>query len=306
MAEHLVVLGRLVGWDVGIGERVPEADSFDRLLGNALVHVGRVYTDTFEDRRQHVGDMVVLVAGGTGVADAIWPVHDERIADASLVGVLFVEPQWGVADLRPARWVVVVQVRAADFIDSIDHVFRSTADQVEEPQFVEGAVFAALLARPIVGDEHDDRVVEHVHEVEEVDQSPNLDIGVIQESCEGFLHACVELAIRFRQVIPRLDPAIARREGGVWWNDAEFQLTFEPALSDDVPPVVVAAAILLDVVGRGLVRRVGGAKGEVGEEAISRSRSLVGADHADRLVDQIFRHVIPIVIRWVDGMIVDR
>ena len=32
----------------------------------------------------------------------------------------------------------------------------------------------------------------------------------------------------------------------------------------------------------------------------------MGADHADRLVDQIFRHVVAVVVRRIDWVIVDR
>ena len=198
MAEHLVVLGGLVRRDIGVGERVSKTDSLDRLLGDTLVHVGCFNSDTFENRGQHVGDMVVLVAGGTGIADAVRPMHDERIPDTALIGVLLIEPKWRVADLRPAGWVVVVEVWPADFVDSIDHVFGTASDQVEEPKFVERAVFAAFLAGAIVGDEHDDGVIEHIDLFKEVDEPTDLVVGVIQESSEGFLHPGVEPTVGLR------------------------------------------------------------------------------------------------------------
>ena len=87
---------------------------------------------------------------------------------------------------------------AADFVDAVDHVFGTTPDQIEEPKFVERAVFAAFLAGAIVGDEHDDGVIEHIDLFKEVDEPTDLVVGVIQESSEGFLHPGVEPTVGLR------------------------------------------------------------------------------------------------------------
>ena len=179
MSEHLVILRRLLGWGIRVFEAVAKAYALDRLLWHALVDIGGFDADTFENRGQEIRDMVVLIASCSGIADAVWPVHDERVTYAALVGVLFVETQRRIADLGPARGVVVVQVGSTDFVDTIHHVFRTATDQIEEPEFVQRAVFASLLARAVIGDQHDDRVVEHIELFEEVDQPADLVIGVI-------------------------------------------------------------------------------------------------------------------------------
>ena len=59
-------------------------------------------------------------------------------------------------------------------------------------------MFAAFLAGAVIGDEHDDGVVEHLDLFEEVDEPTDLVVGVIQESSEGFLHPGVEPTVGLR------------------------------------------------------------------------------------------------------------
>ena len=78
-------------------------------------------------------------------------------------------------------------------------------------------------------------------------------------------------------------------------DHAEFELALEPALAHDVPALVELPPVLRQVLRRRLVRRVGGAEREVGEErAVGPHADAVG-DHPQRLVDQILREVVALV-----------
>jgi len=55
---------------VGLVEGVDHADAFDRLLLDAVDHLGGLDSGGFENRRRDIDDMVELVANAADVLDA--------------------------------------------------------------------------------------------------------------------------------------------------------------------------------------------------------------------------------------------
>ena len=262
VAHHLEVLHRAAGGLGGGGgvEGVGHRLAGDRQLLDPAERGGRLDADELVDRRGDVGDVVELVADGAAVGDAVGPVHDARHVDPALVGVLLVPLEGRVAGLRPAPRVVGVAVRAADVVEVVDGLLRRLQQEVEELHLVEDAERAALLAGAVVGEQHDDRVVEQVHVVEGVDEATDLVVGVLEERGERLLEAGGQAALRVGQVVPRVDARVAGRQLGVGRDHAQLLLAGEPALAGDVPALVVAAPVTGEVLGRRLVRGVGGAR----------------------------------------------
>ena len=79
----------------------------------------------------------------------------------------------------------------------------------------------------------------------------------------------------------------------------ELLLAGEPLGPQLVPPAVVAAAVLLDVLGPGVQRRVHRAVREVHEERLRGVARLALADHRDRAVGEVVGEVV------VVGVLVD-
>ena len=68
---------------------------------------------------------------------------------------------------------------APDFIETLHRCIRVLRDEIEEFHLVEDSGRSSLLAGTVVGEDHDQRVVEHPEFVECFDQPADLDVGVL-------------------------------------------------------------------------------------------------------------------------------
>lgn len=85
VAEHLVVLHRVVRGGLGVVERVLHADAVERHLRHA-VHLGRRRdSHDIQERRRDVDDVVVLAAQLPFRLDALGPVDDQRVGVAAVM-----------------------------------------------------------------------------------------------------------------------------------------------------------------------------------------------------------------------------
>ena len=134
----------------------------------------------------------------------------------------------------------VVQARGDDLI----HVLP---DAIEEAPLVEHALWSAFAAGAVVGQQHDDRVVQLLGTLEEIEQTTDLCVGVVQHRSEGFLQSRSELLLVDTQLIPRPHARIARCERGVRWHDAHLLLARKHPLPLDVPTFVELAAPLVQI-----------------------------------------------------------
>ena len=92
--------------------------------------------------------------------DPLRPGDDHRIGDAALEVVALPHLERRVERPRPADRIVVVGRRRAELVEVRHVLLDRVRDAVEELVLVDRAVRAALAARAVVGDEHDDRVLE--------------------------------------------------------------------------------------------------------------------------------------------------
>ena len=113
---------------------------------------------------------------------------------------------------------------------------------VEELRLVGGAGGAALGARAVVGDHHDDGVVELALRAQEVEQPAEVVVGVAEEAGEDLHHAAVEPARLGRERVPVGDVGVVAGQLGVGRDDAQLLLPGEGLLAVGVPAVVELAA----------------------------------------------------------------
>ncbi len=165
----------------------------------------------------------------------------------------------------------------------------------------------ALGACPVVGDDHDQRVVQLADRLEEVQQAPDLVIGVLEEAGEDLHHAGVEPAFVVGELVPLLHVGVVSRQHRVLGDDAQFLLPREHLLAVGVPAVVELALVLVGPFLGHLVGRMVGAGREVEEERfVGRDLFEVG-DELDRLVGQIDGEVVTLLgrLRRLDLMVVE-
>ena len=102
---------------------------------------------------------------------------------------------------------------------------------------------------PLSDSRSDQGVVQPAELLEVGDQPADLGVGVLEEGGERLLEAGGEAPLVLGQRVPGLDPRVARGELGVRWEQAHLELAGEPPVAGDVPALVEASAVPLEVVG---------------------------------------------------------
>ncbi len=274
-----------------------EAHALDRRLGHAANDRRRLDAERVEHGRHHVDRMRVLMPDLALGLDPLRPVHEERIGHAAAKGLALPALERRVAGEGPAPGVVVEVFRPAEVVERREVLLQIVRHVVEELVLVGRAGRAAFRAGAVVGDEHDQRVVELAGRGEEVDQPADVMIGVLEEAGEHFHHAGVEPPLVGGQLAPVLHVGVVTRQHGVLRDDAELFLLGEHLLTIGVPAVVELALVLVGPLLRDVMRRMLGAGREVDEERLVWRELLAVADEADRLVHQVGREVIALLRR---------
>ncbi len=159
-SEHLVVLGGAHLGVVTVTEHAEQRRPLDRRLRHTVDRDRRLHPARVQDRRGEVDGVAVLGPDRAGVGDTGGPVDDQRVGHAALVDLPLPAPERGVAGHRPAPRVVVVDGGSTDLVDAFERLPHRGAEDVPVPQVVERSAHTALRRRPVVGQHHEDRVVE--------------------------------------------------------------------------------------------------------------------------------------------------
>jgi hypothetical protein len=202
LAEHRVELSVLTG-SISLGERGGEALALDRELLVAVEGPWRGDADEVVDGRDDV-DRVHVLRPHDGVGRHLGrPRHQAHVGDAAFVaGPPLPVGERGVERPRPPGVVVVVRQGPAELVDVLQGELGGGWDAVEEPPLVEGAVGAAFTARAVVGHHDNDGVVELPGRLEEVDDPPDLVVGVLDVAGEHLGHPDEQSLLVVAQRLP--------------------------------------------------------------------------------------------------------
>ena len=258
---------------------------------------GRLDAQQVQDRGHHVDDVRVLGADLAAGRDPPRPGDDERIAGAAPVGLPLPPAERRVPGKGPAPRVVVEVPGAADLIDQRQAFLQRLLGVVEELRLIRGPGRAALGAGAVVGDDHDQGVVQLPERAQELHQPPDLVIGVGQETGEHLHHPGSEPPGGRGQRRPVGHVRIVPRQLRVGRDDAEFLLPGEHLLPVGVPALVELARVPVRPFLRHVVRRVRGAEAQMQVERLGRVDLLDVGDELHRLVDQVLAEVVPLLGR---------
>ena len=156
---------------------------------------------------------------------ATWPGHCTMsgVRVPPEPGVALPELVRGVAGPGPGPRVVVVGAEAAPIVVGRQVVRHGLAQVGGEAVLVDAAVLAALGAGPVVGEDHDQCVLQEAGRLEGVQEAADLRIGMGQEAGEHLLLARVHAALVCAEVVPALDPLGPLGEDGARRDDAPLR-----------------------------------------------------------------------------------
>ena len=146
-----------------------------------------------------------------GLGDVAGPLHDQRRPGAAQPGVALPQLVRGVARPGPGPRVVVVGAEAAPVVVGRQVVRHGLAQVGGEAVLVDAAVLAPFGAGPVVGEDHDERVLEEAGRIEGVQETADLRIGMGQETGEHLLLARRACGARPRRGRPSPAPTRAAR-----------------------------------------------------------------------------------------------
>ncbi len=211
VAEHLEVLGVVVAGRRRLIEGVGEADPIDGRLADAADALRRLGAQGFQNCRHHVDGVCVMRSHLAAALNALGPRYDERIGGAAPVGLALPAAEGGVAGVGPAPGVVVVGFDTAQLIDHLEVVFQRFLDIVEEEHLVERAHRPAFGAGAVVGDDHDQRVVQLADLAQEIEDASEVMVGEAEKAGVDLHVAGIQPLGRVWQVVPNRHVGVVRR-----------------------------------------------------------------------------------------------
>ena len=251
----------------------------------------------FQNRRDEVDDVAIMRAHLAARLDALGPRDDARVGGAAPVGLALPAAEGRVAGVGPAPGVVVEGLDAAQLVDHLEVIFQRFLDIVEEEHLVERADRTALGAGAVVGDDHDQRIVQLADLFQEIEDAPEVIIGEAHEAGIDFHHAGIQPLGVSRQSVPHRHIRVVRRQFGARRDDAHLELALVDDLAVLVPAHVELALVLVRPFLGHMVRRVAGARGVIQEERLVRRVDLRILDELDGLVGQVDAQVVALLRR---------
>ena len=260
--------------------------------------------------------MAVVVADGAragGVGEARRPRPDARHLMPAGVGVALVQPIWSVRRHRPPAGIVSHRARRADVVVArlveLNPAGRPAGLRREMAVVVGRPGRLTLATRPVVREEHDDRVLPLPHVLQHAPQAPDVLVDTVDHRGVDRHIAGVQALVSGIERVPRPGLiarfVIAGRQRGPRWDHAQLDLTGMTTGANLVPSDGVDIVVFGNVLGHGHQRRVGRRMCGVEEERLARSCCLARTDHRDRLVGEIVGEVIAVGISvGVDQMVV--
>ena len=253
-----------------------------------------------------VDRMVVLVADLATRLDALRPGDDEWIGRAAGVLRVALEHLERCRERnRPSGREVVVGIRSPELVDHLHVLGQIIGVAVEELVLVDGTVRRAFAGGAVVGGVQDQRVLELPGLLQVVDDAADLHVGVFREPGKDLGHAREQLLLVRVERIPRADGVgrvrlrfrqrVDRRQLRALRQDALLDHARQHPGAVGLVAVVELALVLVDVLLRGVVRGVIGARVVEHEPRLRGAGGLLVPDHLDRLIGQVLGEVVALL-----------
>ena len=276
VADRLEVLLGVALGSVRVGQRIGERHAVHRLLLDPVDVRRHRNPGDVEDRRADVDRVGEMRPERTGFGDPLGPVHDERVARAAEMRADLLSPlKRRVARPRPRRRVVRIHHRAAPRVDTavalreLELHLVGQRDPVLHRQLVERAGDRALHAGAVIPpDPQHERVLQLAELLDRVDHPADVVIRVLGETRVHLHLARVKRLQLVRDVVPRGERIIARRQLRIGRDHPERLLPGERLLTQLVPTLIELALVLRRPRLGNVMRGVAAARGEVREERL--------------------------------------
>ena len=176
----------------------------------------------------------------------------------------------------PAPWIVVVAVGAADLVDALGTSRHADELEVREPAFVDRSLLPTLGAGPVVRHDDHDGVVGSPEFVDEVQDPPDLLVGVGEVGGETLHESLGQSPLAGVERLPARHPGRARRERGALGDDTDGELAGEGLVAPCVPALGEMTFVPLDPLGRRMVWGMAGTRGRSRGRRATRRRRRAG------------------------------
>ena len=152
--------GSACSWVPGVVKARAHTDTFNGVLCIAFDYLRRFDTHDIEDRRHDVDGMVVLVAHLATTLDPFRPGDQQRVADATVVGIALPHLERRIERHRPAIGIMVVFQWAAQHIQVLEVLLQAIWDAIHKLALVDRAGGTTLTTGAIIGDYYHEGIVE--------------------------------------------------------------------------------------------------------------------------------------------------
>ena len=303
------VLGVLVAGCLGVGEAVGHADAVNRILLEAVHHLGRVDVEDVVDGRRNVVDVMELRARRLVGLDTRGPGDRQRIARAAEVrgdelGIL----ERRIAGPCPACMIHIVdlgpaeRIQTTQFVQRLKLLLNRVGNLVLRQQLADAAVLAFGAGTVVAEDIDHDRIIANALAVQFVDHLAGLGIDMFHEACEHLHQTPLKRPLRLGNAVPSRHALGSRRKLRTRRDPAQLLLTFEGALAQSIPAVVKPAFVLVGPFLEDMVRPMSGTGSPVHQEGfVGRERAML-AHPGNGLVRHVFAQMVLLIMRGLNGV----
>ena len=297
MAEHLEILGVVIAGCFYVIEGMGETDPIDGRLGHAADAIRRFHAKGFQNCRDEVDDVRVMRSYLAFCLDTLRPGDDARVGRAAPVGLALPAAEGRVAGIGPAPGIVVVGLDAAQLIEHLEVILERFLHVVEEEHLVERADRPALGAGAVVGDDHDQRIVQLADIFQELEDAPEVVVGEADEAGIDLHEPGIQPPGIGRQRLPNRHVRVVRRQLGARRDDAHLELALVDDLAVFVPAHIEFTLVLVRPLLGNMMRGMPGPRGVIHVEGLVRRVDVRILDEFNGFIGQVAAQVVALLWR---------
>ena len=259
MTEHLEILRSVTVLCIGVVKGRQQADTLHLRLRYPTDRLGGFNPDCFEQRRDHVNRVRVLMTHFAASRNSSGPRDDARVRNATPVGLSFPAAKRRVPGPGPSPSVVIEGVLAPPLLNHFQIVLKSLRGQIKEHALVASAVLSALSAGAVVRHCNNERVLGLAGCFDGVKDASDMEVRLRNETCVHLHLPGVHAFCILGEGIPRFHVWVAFGEFRARSQEPEFALTLKDDLAILIPARIECTLVGLNPLRFDLMRSVTGA-----------------------------------------------